>query len=304
MAFSIRTYEDSDLSSLATLLDDNCTYDSVDVDLLNEKFYGDPYWNPKMALLCLEGNQIIGFMQGVMREIRGVRYGYIKLMAVDGEYRRQGIAKSLYLQLEKLFVDDRVDIVRIYDVPMNYYMPGIDPRYTEALCFAIRLGFERFGDTSNLAVDLQSDEWQTDAEEEQLKKQRIEIKRAEKEDKHKVVAFVKQDWKLWSHEVEMAFEDDPPSIHVAYLDSELKAFSAHNGNNKNTGWFGPMGTHSDLRGRGIGGILLKRCLRDMKNSGLHQSVIPWVGPIDFYAHHANARVDRVFWRFQKKLNDG
>jgi GNAT superfamily N-acetyltransferase len=34
------------------------------------------------------------------------------------------------------------------------------------------------------------------------------------------------------------------------------------------GWFGPMGTHPDLRGLGIGSILLKRCLKDMKRNGL------------------------------------
>ena len=301
MKYPLRQFQKSDLAALAGFLNTNLEFDSLSEDLLEDKLSGDPFWDPQKALLCHEGSQIIGFMQGVIRDIRGQRYGYIKLMAVAQQCRRQGIASALYQQLEKQFIEDHVDIVRIYDVPLNYFMPGIDPRYTEALCFAMRNGFERFGDTSNLIVDLQSADWDTREEEQKLAKSGIEIKRPALTEKQQIQNFVRQDWALWTHEVEMAFRDDPPSIHVAYLNSQIKAFSAHNGNNKGTGWFGPMGTHADLRGKGIGSILLKRCLKDMKDAGQPHSIIPWVGPIDFYAHHVGARVDRVFWRYQKQL---
>ena len=39
----------------------------------------------------------------------------------------------------------------------------------------------------------------------------------------------------------------------------------------------------------------------MKNMGFKQSIIPWVGPIAFYSNYADAKVDRVFWRYEKKL---
>ena len=221
-------------------------------------------------------------------------------MAVDKEYRRQGIATALYTMLEKVFIEEKVDVVRIYDVPLNYLMPGIDPRYTPALCWAVRGGFERFGDTSNLTVDLNQD-WDTGAKEKKLRKDNVEVRRAGKEDKAAVIDFLQEEWALWANEVEMAFKDEKPSIHIALLNGKVKAFSAHNANNKGTGWFGPMGTHPDLRGKGMGEILLKRCLQDMKDMGLSHSVIPWVGPIDFYSWHTGAKVDRVFWRYEKKL---
>jgi len=69
---------------------------------------------------------------------------------------------------------------------------------------------------------------------------------------------------------------------------------------KACGW-NAAGTHPDLRGKGIGGILLKRCLQDMKDWELETSIIPWVGPIRFYSYYANAVVNRVFWRYEKKL---
>jgi mycothiol synthase len=79
------------------------------------------------------------------------------------------------------------------------------------------------------------------------------------------------------------------------------AFSAHEGNNKGTGWFGPMGTSAELREKGAGSILLKKCLKDMKEMGFVKAIIPWVGPIPFYMHHVNSKVERVFWRYEKIL---
>lgn len=301
MEFAIRTYHENDLTALTDFLNANFEYDSISVELLNEKLEGDPNWDAQKVLICHDRDHILGFMQGVIRDIRETRYAYIKLMAVDQAHRRKGIARVMYQELEKVFSDEKVNVVRIYDVPMNYFMPGIDPRYTAAVCFALRMGFQRFGDTANLLVDLAPSNWSTIEEEKMLKSENIEISRPTKKELQEILAFVEDDWVLWKYEVEMAFRDRPPSIHVAYLDGKIKAFSAHNGNNKGTGWFGPMGTHPDLRGKGIGGILLKRCLKDMKDMGMKSAVIPWVGPIDFYSHHANARVDRVFWRFEKQL---
>lgn len=314
MEHQIRTYRPEDLSGITEFLNANLNYDSLSKNLLKEKLVDDPDWEPEKALIYHDGEKIIGFMQGVNREIHGTRYGYIKLMAVDKSNRRQGIAGALYEQLEGSFISDNVEVVRIYDVPKNYFMPGIDPRYTEAVCFAIRMGFKRFGDACNMIVNLDESSWDTTKKETALLNHGIEIKRAKVHDKQNVIDFVKDGWALWKHEIETAFKDDPPSIHVAYLHArlprhggqaarqgEIMAFSAHNGNNKGTGWFGPMGTHPDLRGKGIGSILLLRCLYDMKQMGQKRAIIPWVDHIDFYAHHANARVDRVFWRYEKQL---
>ncbi|MCG8580121.1 MAG: GNAT family N-acetyltransferase [Bacteroidales bacterium] len=300
MEYPIIRYQPGDLPRLTAFLNNSWQYDSINETILQEKLEGDPYWMPEATFVCKDGDEIIGFMQGVMRDIRGTRYAYIKLMAVDATYRRQGIASAMFEKLEAIFKQHEADVMRIYDVPLNYFMPGIDPRYTPALCWAMRKGFERFGDTSNLLVDLNQD-WDMSAKETALKEDNIEVRRAKPEDKQAILDFIKDEWLLWSNEVEMAFKDKQPSIHIALLNGEVKAFSAHNANNKGTGWFGPMGTHPDLRGKGMGAILLKRCLQDMKEMGLSHSIIPWVGPIDFYSWHSNAVVDRVFWRYEKKL---
>jgi mycothiol synthase len=300
---NIRQFKDDDLGRVVRLLDENCAYDSMTAPVLKEKIFDDPEYDPASVLVSEENGAIIGFMQGVMRLIRGETIGYIKLMAVSEAMRRRGIAREMYVQLENHFREKKAEKVRIYDVPFNYFMPGIDPRYTPAVCFALRLGFVRFADTSNLRVALQTQDWSTKKEEERLKikDKRIEIKRVGEEDREGLMELIDAEFPLWRAEVTASFKSSPVAVHIALLDGKVKAFSGHNGNNVGTGWFGPMGTHPDLRGKGIGGILYKRCLADMQAWGLEYGIIPWVGPIDFYAHYSNAVVERVFWRYEKML---
>ncbi len=302
MNYPIRIFSKEDYPALLKFLNANLAFDQLNEALLREKLDGDPFWQPEKALICHDQENMLGFMLGVLRDFGGKRYGFIKLMAVAHNFRRQGIATGLFNKLMDIFEKDHVDVVRIYDVPMNYLMPGIDPRYTEAVCFAMRSGFNRFADTCNLLVDLHSNKWETGKEEQQLVSDGIEISRPSHAEQEEVLKLIQQNWDLWRHEARSAFDDDPPSMHIAKLHGKVKAFSAHNANNKGMAWFGPMGTHPDLRGKGIGSILLKRCLRDMKQAGHEKAIIPWVGPIDFYAHHAGARVDRIFWRYEKIMN--
>lgn len=298
----IRTYQDADFDAVLKLLSESLVYDAITADLLNEKLYEDPHFDRDMVLVADEDGQIAGFMQGVTRDIRGERIGYLKLMAVAPGSRKKGLARQMYENMEALMGDRGVKKMRIFDAPLNYFQPGIDPRYTEALCFVWRMGFERFDDTTNLIADLHGRDWDTSAKEQDMAEQGIIIRRATEEDRVELLRFIEDEFALWRHEVAMAFRRDPVAIHISIVNDRIRGFSAYNGNNVGTGWFGPMGTSSALRGKGIGEVLLKRCLRDLKAEGNDKAIIPWVGPIPFYAHHAGARVDRVFWRFEKPLS--
>jgi len=333
----IRLYQDSDFDRILHLFNENSDYDKLTPALLEEKLPGDPHFDRETTFVSEESGKPVGFMQGVQRVLPEGHLGFIKLMVVDKNVRRRGIARAMYERLEEIFRERQVDTVRIYDMPFNYWMPGIDPRYTAALCFAWRMGFERFKDTTNMVVDLQGREWVDKAIGHafggQAKGQRpkakgkgvnvgadasvcpvdqasltrleedngIVIRRAGEDDKEKLWQFIGEQFALWRREVEPAFRWRPVPVHIALQEGRVVAFSAYDTNNFGTGWFGPMGTHPDLRGLGIGAILLKYCLQDLKEQGQQTAIIPWVAPIAFYSHYCGAVVDRVFWRFQKKL---
>jgi len=164
---AIRLFKKSDFDNVLNLLNDHSEFDEFSPGILNEKIYDDPEFDADAIFISEQNGQINGFMLGVERNIHGEKIGYIKLMVVKKAHRRQGIAREMYKKLEAYFQKKGAEKMRIYDVPFNYFMPGIDPRYTPALCFAWRMGFERFADTSNLLVDVQNKDWSTAAEEQQ-----------------------------------------------------------------------------------------------------------------------------------------
>ncbi|MBN1933673.1 MAG: GNAT family N-acetyltransferase, partial [Anaerolineae bacterium] len=65
--------------------------------------------------------------------------------------------------------------------------------------------------------------------------------------------------------------------------------------------FGPMLTSPELRGLGIGSVLLKRCLVDWQKAGHTRCEIIWTGPISFYARAVGATMGSAFWVFYKSL---
>ena len=304
MLATITLHSPDQLPGLLEFWNRNVQRDPMPAHILLEKTFGDSNFNPDMTLLEVENENIMAFMQGLIRQVDlNLKRGYIKLFATDVTKRRQGLATRLFKNIEAQMKSQGVPTIRLLDSNPNYFQPGIDPRYTEAIAFAERNGFKRFADTSNLEVDLKNQDFDTSADEQQLAGENIFIRRATPADWQLVEHLIVNQFKAWLPEIQTTYNNNPISLHIAEYNGKIEAFSAYDSNNLNTGWFGPMGTNPILRGKGIGGILLKRCLADMKKQGHNVSIIPWVGPIPFYLHYANAKLTRVFWRYEKSVGE-
>ena len=272
--------------------------------LFREKVFDDIDFRSDLNLIAVDeyDGTAAGLISAVIRTSGEEKAGFIKLLCVPEQYRRKGIASSLYSEVEKKFLAVGIKEIRVCESVPNYFMPGIDPFYTEAVCFFESKGFVKFNDTSNLIADLLNNNFNTDKEEQQLLNAGITIKRADDNDYCSLLMLLEKYFPGWKGEVASSFNNTPVSIYIALLDGKVIGFSAYEGNNKGTGWFGPMGTNPEYRGKGAGGVLFKKCLQDLKDLGFAKAIIPWVGPIPFYMKHANARVNRVFWRYKKVIN--
>ncbi len=297
----IENFSEEYLKPVAKLCRQNMYRDIMPDFLLKEKTLSDPDYNPEMTLVGLLESEksTIAFIQGVVRERENGKVGYVKLLCVDSNWRRNGYAKMLYESVEQKMKKHGVKQIRIYESWPNYFMPGVDAFYTEAVCFFERLGYKKFGDTSNLTADLSLQIFDTEVEEMKLLQEKIIFRRASVSDKENIIKWLQAKFPAWIGEVTSAYQNNPITLFICEHEGKLIAFSAHEGNNKGIGWFGPMGTDTVLRGKGIGGILLRKCLKDMKEMGFVKAIIPWVGPIPFYMLYANAKVERVFWRYEK-----
>ncbi len=298
---AIRRATQADLPAMHDLASASLVYDTFSLDLLAEKLVYNPapgQFN-KWVLLAEQGRDVVGFMQCVERPSQAK--AWVGIFVVEPRRRRQGIGTTLLEHARRDFRQSNTQEVEALAIPGNYFNPGLDPRYTAALCFLEAHGFERFKDCVNLTADI-SKRFDLSDEQKRLASLGITVRRADHFDGPLLDAFFAEqfgpDWRM---EAALAMQNDPPALHLALRDGHVIAFSGHSSQNREWGFFGPMGTTPDARGTGIGRVLLWHCLNDMHDAGHRTSVIPWVGPIGFYSRYVPCRVDRVFWRYRLPL---
>ena len=296
----IRELREADAPALLDLWARSAPHDPLSPALLREKVWEEPHPGPRLAATDPHG-ALVGVAVGAMWGPPNGTRGTTKLIAVAPERRREGIGGRLLARVEAGLVGLGATHLRIAECSPNYLVPGVDLRYTPGWLFVQKHGYEPAGEAVNMDVDLAAEAWNTADAEAALAGQGVGVRRATPADAPALRAFLDAHWPAWNAEVSAALANRPPTLHLALRGGALLGFSAHDANNRGTGWFGPMGTAPEARGLGIGGVLCRRCLRDLAEAGHARATIPWVAPVGFYAHHAGAHVARVFHRFEKRV---
>lgn len=220
--------------------------------------------------------------------------GHIDLIAVDPAARGRGIGRALVGAAEEWLRSKGASEARFAGNPPCYAWPGIDVRYTPAVCLAESLGYERYRTAWNMTADLPAryDEAEHEADLARLAAAGVTVAAAA--DRERIAAFVREQWNdKWAWEAENA-----TGLHYAERDGEILGFAAWGARPL---WFGPMGTAEAARGLGVGRVLLRRCLADQAAAGQASAQIGWVGPLRFYSRAVAARVERVFWLYRRPL---
>jgi mycothiol synthase len=258
---------------------------------------------PQLALVSETAGKVTGIACGALRRAPGSgTRGHVDLLAVAPPARGAGTGARLLRAAEEELRSGGAAEIWLGQGPPVWLWPGVDPRYTAMICLAERSGYQRCGEAVNMAVDLGAAPLGTDADERRLAEAGITVRRAAHDEAGSIAAWLRQGpWSdlSWPSEVELAFAHDPPGCHIAARGGTYLAFACQ-GCNRPT-WFGPMGTLESERQYGIGTVLLRRCLADMRAAGHGSAQIGWTGPIHFYARAVGARIDRMFWYYQKAL---
>ncbi|MCD6289110.1 MAG: GNAT family N-acetyltransferase [Anaerolineae bacterium] len=297
----IRELAGADLPVLLDLCQRTLPLDRFTPTVLRRRVLEEPNRNPAYQLTAWDGDRLIGTILGGVREMEDERMAWVRLIAIDPAYRRQGIASRLLEELEGRLRADGFTRLRLGNSAPSYFWPGLDVRYTPAYCFFERHGFHRIGEAIDMEVDLAARDWDTSQEEARLEREGYTIRRLQPSDREAFSAWLQELWgPVWHYEALSSYENDPISTFVATHGGRICAFASYNVTMFENG-FGPMGTEPDLRGRGIGRVLFWRCMQDMKALGHRTADICWVGPIAFYARVADARIHRVFWWMEKEL---
>lgn len=247
------------------------------------------------------GDRVVGVALGSMSH-RDPSIGHLDLIAVDPAERRRGVGRALVARIEGALAALGAREVALAGNAPYYAWPGIDVRYTPAVCAAMALGFAPQPSAWNMTADLRA-LTATEADEKRLAGEGVTVRRATTGDATSLVSFALANWGPgWAGEISHSIGRERAGCHVAIeADGTLLGFAAYGSSRPS--WFGPMGTTAAARGRGIGSVLLRRCLADQRATGHETAQIGWVGPMPFYSTAVGARVERVFFLYRKQLGN-
>lgn len=125
--------------------------------------------------------------------------------------------------------------------------------------------------------------------EEKLRGEGVRIFRLLPPDLRRAVAFARTFSDGWADECLAACTNRPASCFVAAEKGEIVGFACYDATAKD--FFGPTGVKESHRGRGIGAVLLKKCLFAMSAEGYSYAIIGGVGDArPFYEREVGATV--------------
>jgi mycothiol synthase len=245
-------------------------------------------------LATTAGGDRIGVVLGSISQ-RDPSIGHVDLIAVHPDERRRGIARALLGRIEAALAGLGAGELVIAGNAPYYAWPGIDVRYTPAVCAAVALGFEQDEAAWNMTADL-TGELPAVAPIEG-----VTLRRAGPDDVPALAEFALRTFGAgWAGEITHSVGRERAGCHVAEDErGEILGFAAYGSSRPS--WFGPMGTTPAARGRGVGRALLLRCLADQRAAGHERVQIGWVGPVPFYCGTVGARLERGFYLYRKQL---
>jgi len=195
---------------------------------------------------------------------------WLRLLAVDREFRRQGIGSAL-------LADSNASVIAAE--PGNYFTPGVWVE-DEASCGFFRArGFVEQSATWNLSV---------------LGRPRTSYDVLRPSD-GALQSFVEREFgKAWAFEAAKA--------RGAFITEDhgiITGFAVYEANNRGLGTFGPTGVARSHRGRGLGCVLLLASLAALRDLGYERVIIPWTDALDFYRKCADATPAHRFIAFAR-----
>lgn len=289
----------ADLTTTLVLIQEVEGNPRLDLDWLEYRTFGDATCPPELLLLAHEGSQIVGYCFACIRDGRGI----FKLFGVSEARRGRGIGTAMFDAIEFRLRERGISVAAVEGAAPNFCVPGVDLRRTETVSFLLHRGYDTDRVSRvDMEVDLLHADLETASEEARLAREGIAIRRALPEEIENVSQFALAHFSpAWWQEVADAARFAPPPLFVAWHEGRVVSFAAYDVGGPAR--FGPTGTHPAYRRRGIAGVLLKLCLRSIRDRGEKRAEIAWVGPIPFYRDVVNARIHRVYWLFRKTLAD-
>ncbi len=275
----------------------------IPLEFFQRGLLNDEGYDPDLSLVLFDPqtNEPIAAIVAVIKKGWVRTNCYLKACMVDDKFRRQGIGSKILHEVMKTAKSKlrwRAQI-RWGDCPPRYWQPGVDVRHTSLVFFLKNHGFKTHDTRQNLTVPLS-----TKIPTPKSEISGYSLERVKPVDFDATVQFVQTNFRFgtWDEEARISYENDPPTTFIAKDSSGLiVGFATHS--NQFPGSFGPTGVNKSLRGKGIGGELLRWCIWDMQQAELDICTILWVvgNTIKFYSKVLGAYIHPVYYPMSRRL---
>lgn len=285
---NIRPYQGQDESELLDVWHQAMFNDRLNESLFRTQVLLDPNFHPANTPVAVEDGRVVGFILCLARQVPYFRQGmepkeaWITAFGVHPDYQGRGIGSALFTHiLDKLRGEGRENVDISPYVP-NYFVPGIDTEaYPATISFLKKHhGFETLYHAISMGANLTRFSIPPDIQ--------ARIDRARAEDDLVIAPVAPADipdlmpfliehfgWDWFRHAQSYLLEyfgDSPHRICflVARLNGEVVGFCQQRNER-----FGPFGVRPDCRNRGIGRMMLFKCLEMMSAKHVYFSYFLW-----------------------------
>jgi GNAT superfamily N-acetyltransferase len=253
---------------------------------LSEDELGGVLWDtPGVVLGDVAGSAAVA---ATTFEADGVLLGSIRLVVVHPDHQRQGVGRTLVEAAESWMAGRGAVCGGFGSERPQYLFPGVDFANVAGLCLAEACGYEPVEASFNMSLP---------TEVRVPPPEGVDLRRVVTDaDAAAVVAMVGEHWPVFLDEVAPGIEAG--GVIGAFVGQRAVGFCAHSVSR--VGWIGPLGTHPDFAGGGIGSALTAAACADLMVAGLRHAEVCQVGPVRFYASLGGVTT-RVFRKFVKQF---
>jgi len=290
--------------------------DPIERDVFVARILLDVNFERDGFIVAEAGDDVVGFLYAAVRSTPMYRDdferedGWTTVFFVHPAWRRRGIGRALVRAAEEFVRARGRTALAISPYAPHYFWPGPDvERHAAAAALLTASGFSVIEEP--VAMDISLVGFTTPEGVARLREQRLQegytIGALERHDIVAVLDFAFGHFGAdWARAIRDALAHGVGLHHVltARQDSAIVGFCLWGGYDHVAERFGPFGVHPDLRGMGLGKLLLYDCLTRMQASGLHTAYFMWTGEDDPAGHlyrRAGFQVTRHFQVFRRTL---
>ncbi len=286
--FHIRSYRGEDEAGLIELWNSCLTSDTITAGCFRTRVLLDSNFSPAGLLIAEKNGQLVGFILSIIRQVplygQGLEpeKGWITAFGVHPDHQLQGIGSELFNRcISRLKEMGRKEIY-ISPYTPNYFIPGVDiTAYAPAVRFLQASGWQIISTPIAMQAHFLHPPAfsETTILEQQLSEAGISVHPILSSDLAELMPFLSEhfgwDWFRFAQEYLLELFGkgaDDICFLVARCQRKIIGYCQQRRER-----FGPFGVLPDFRGKGVGRLLLSRCLQEMYARGFHCAWFLWTG---------------------------